>query len=525
MTLAHNFHTLFLGLERAHGLWKNGEKDANNKQKGSANTAYKPVTDKLWQQHLDGTIGIGIVPINDDSQCWWGAIDIDSYDGLDHIGLEQQILKLEIPLVVLRSKSGGAHLYLFTSEPVPAKLMQQRLKECALALGQPKAEVFPKQAKLAAESDVGNWINMPYQSHERTVRYCIHGGKALTAEKFLEVAEAQRVTKMELNELKPKAAVGEDFSEAPPCIQYLVAHGFPEGSRNNALLSLGLYAKKRFEDGEWQEKVMEYNNRWMSGTWGEVNGVIRSVTKKDYVYKCKDQPLCNHCNRPVCYDREYGINDGKGAPNKNKRKEDNGPCVLDSVDRPVKVYRPAELSHDEPQWTFSIAGKKLDVSMEMLMDQSKFLRAYTARFERLMIPVQYPRWVAAMNEILAEAEPFELPPDAGPEGQLLLHLEAFCTGKAQARDKNELLLGRPWTDEERITWFRSRDFLKYCDQQHFRNYREKEMFAVFRRNGGTNRKFMLKGKCVAGWGFPAFQQQTEEFDHVEIPTGDEGGQY
>jgi hypothetical protein len=130
-----------------------------------------------------------------------------------------------------------------------------------------------------------------------------------------------------------------------------------------------------------------------------------------------------------------------------------------------------------------------------------------------------------MNEILAEAEPFELPPDAGPEGQLLLHLEAFCTGKAQARDKNELLLGRPWTDEERITWFRSRDFLKYCDQQHFRNYREKEMFAVFRRNGGTNRKFMLKGKCVAGWGFPAFQQQTEEFDHVEIPTGDEGGQY
>ena len=45
----------------------------------------------LWQKHLGGTDSLGIIPINDDNQCRWGCIDIDSYAGFDHKQLIDKI--------------------------------------------------------------------------------------------------------------------------------------------------------------------------------------------------------------------------------------------------------------------------------------------------------------------------------------------------------------------------------------------------------------------------------------------------
>ena len=39
--------------------------------------------------------------------------DIDSYAGFDHKKLINKIKNLKLPLVVFRSKSGGAHLFYF----------------------------------------------------------------------------------------------------------------------------------------------------------------------------------------------------------------------------------------------------------------------------------------------------------------------------------------------------------------------------------------------------------------------------
>ena len=52
----------------------------------------EPVTDELWQKHLQGRDSLGIIPINDDNQCKWGCIDIDSYAGFDHKKLVNKIL-------------------------------------------------------------------------------------------------------------------------------------------------------------------------------------------------------------------------------------------------------------------------------------------------------------------------------------------------------------------------------------------------------------------------------------------------
>ena len=128
--MIERFKNIFEGLDRAHGVTIVGESNGNGqKVKGKSFVKREPVTDELWQNHLNGTENLGIIPINDDNECKWGCIDIDSYAEFDHKKLISQIANLKLPLMVCRSKSGGAHVFLFTKEYVSASLMQDKLNE------------------------------------------------------------------------------------------------------------------------------------------------------------------------------------------------------------------------------------------------------------------------------------------------------------------------------------------------------------------------------------------------------------
>jgi len=128
--MVESFKEIFTGLERAHGVTKVGHSNGDGtKVQGKSFIKREPVTDDLWRKHLQGIDSLGIIPINDDNQCRWGCIDIDSYAGFDHKKLVNKTISLQLPLVVCRSKSGGAHVFLFTESYVSAKLMQDRLTQ------------------------------------------------------------------------------------------------------------------------------------------------------------------------------------------------------------------------------------------------------------------------------------------------------------------------------------------------------------------------------------------------------------
>ena len=77
---------------------------------------------------------LGIIPINEENKCKWSCIDIDVYNGFDHKELIRKIKQHKFPLLVCRSKSGGAHVFLFTDEFVPAALFRNKLKDMAAKL-------------------------------------------------------------------------------------------------------------------------------------------------------------------------------------------------------------------------------------------------------------------------------------------------------------------------------------------------------------------------------------------------------
>jgi hypothetical protein len=506
--VAYELNRIFVGNNAGHGEFViNSQK--GSKITGQAKTIKGPVNEDIWRKHLDGTLGIGIVPICNDSTCTWGAIDVDQYDGLD---LEELSVKILSPLVLCRSKSGGMHVYLFTNVPVAATVMRKKLALVARSLGQPNAEIFPKQDKMK-DGDIGNWINMPYFSGDKSTRYCIKNGLALSVEEFVNLVSESSINSQQLVAYHPEDLYEEEtdveFKDAPPCIRTLVKKGFPPGSRNSALFSMGVFARMKFSSG-WEDKVFDYNQRFMGpGTYSEVAGIIRSLNKKSYVYRCKDQPLLSECCKDLCYESTYGI-----KPHNDEEKS-RRPNILDQVERPVKCFAPTTDSKDDPYWVFEINGSTIDVTVDMARSQTVFAREYLRQYHQVVLPIKDSKWVKEINELLSTAEIHQLAPDAGPEGQMWVHLEEFCTGKSKARVREEMLLGKPWHEDDR-TYFRSSDFMKYLDQQRFRALKDNEIFRTLKTRKVKHHHMNLKGKHVTCWSIESFSVQNEGFEKVVV---------
>ena len=122
------FKNIFEGLTIAYGQYQKGEKGENGKQKGKAFIVRQQVTRELFENHIKGVgPALGIIPITEKNDCKWGCIDIDEYN-LDHKSLISNIRNLNLPLIVCRSKSGGAHVFLFAKEFIPASSCKTLLK-------------------------------------------------------------------------------------------------------------------------------------------------------------------------------------------------------------------------------------------------------------------------------------------------------------------------------------------------------------------------------------------------------------
>ena len=190
------FSSIFDGLKLAYGTYKIEKQQANGKNTGRAAIVREPRTLNLWEGHLSGKgDALGIIPINESNMCKWGCIDVDQYP-LDHKLLMDKIRKLKLPLVVCRSKSGGAHCFLFLTDWVEARDLQRTLQHISAALGYGDSEIFPKQVKLNLErGDVGNFLNLPYYDHKEGLRYAFNdNGTSATLDEFIKLYERFKQT-------------------------------------------------------------------------------------------------------------------------------------------------------------------------------------------------------------------------------------------------------------------------------------------------------------------------------------------
>ena len=445
--MLERFKEVFAGLQTAYGQTKiTDELSENGKHEAKSFTKKEPVTDLLWQKHLNGDEpALGIVPIREDNRCKWGCIDIDTYP-FDHKDFIKKIRDKNIPMILFRSKSGGAHVFLFAKEFVAASLMRERLKKIASTLGYAKAEIFPKQDYIRADrGDTGSFLNVPYHGSNKSVRFAFDdNGEALKIEEFFKLYDTYSLTEKELVNLKISETDNTDdfLKGAPPCLQTILKDGMPEGGRNDMMYNIGVYLKKRFPN-EWESKMYIYNEQYMKPPLKhpEMTKSIESLGKKDYLYKCKLEPIVSFCNSKVCSKREFGVGDNVPPP---------------------EITGISKYPSDPPLYFVNIDGLSVEVDDITLHDPEKFSVACMNQISKPMLPLGKIIWRKQLVKLFEKLQMLDAPDSSKIDVQIKDLLADFIN-KAPGKKIDDLKRGLPFT-EDGITYFKFKDFWKYIQR-------------------------------------------------------------
>lgn len=514
MTPLQRLAALFAGNDSHYGTHGEPERDTSSGKgkwiiRPTAKTLKGAVSERHWKEHAaEGSLRpLGVVPIRNDNLCIWGSIDYDVYD-TDLTDLIKKVEAAKLPLVPARTKSGGLHLFFFALEPIPAKQMQELLRSLAARLGIADSEIFPKQTTLLSErGETGSWIIMPYFGGDFGGKLKVqvglraNGGEIPLAE-FVRTAEKMRQTPSQIEEIllsattaKAKPAPGSKrkrgdkgpsgadeegpFGDGPPCLMHLVRNGgVQSGGQNNALCHMATYFKRKNPD-TWEEELERANQLYLNppGSEAGLASVIRSYKRKDYEYKCKDEPMKSVCDSILCRRRRFGVTGGSVTP------------LITSIKK---------LNTEPPIWFVDLEGEiKIECTTDELLTWVKFQKKLVERAHNPFGMIPQPLWISTIQIALQKVEVIEVGADAGISGEFRELLETFLTNKQRALREEDLLSGRPWEDEDQGRYYFSLGKLqRYLKREGMEKMDRSQVTSRIKEVGGFPETRTVKDKAL-----------------------------
>jgi hypothetical protein len=495
--LINKFMALYAGNTRSSGRY--------DLRKDKQFTAHEPAKREDFINHFSGDMGVGIVPIQDDDTCSWAAIDIDNHDSDEDIPIKpiDEIIRTKnLPLIPCRSKSGGVHVYIFLSKPMPAARIRGYLNKWAADLGYKGHEVFPKQSHLATTAagnkQLGNWINLPYMTGEKTNRYGVRDGKKLELAEFIELAEKLRTTDADL-----RALSFADHPEAPPCIQKVFAYGVAAGQRNEALFNVAVYLRK-MDPEHFTELANDANGVLFSKALprSEAGRTIASAGKPDYSYRCGEDPIRSLCDRDACFNRKYGIT------------QEESDKITQFEELPMFGDLGKYLT--EPvRWEIKIDGILIsNLGTPQLLDWRIMREVIADRLTRIVPMIKANEWERILGPLMKEARIIETPDDASMNGVIRDRLREFAsktdllsTGDDRESRKN-LLRGLPVVqkvDGDRCVMFRAQDFVNYLKRTKSEELKGVNLWFAVKDIGVEHKRVRAGEENINIWYIPVKQ--------------------
>ena len=542
------FRKAFTGLERNFGFCNvnNGYTDPDTGKikfrSGDYGWSGKSITDKDYQQHLDGTKSIGVQPCNDDGLARFGAIDIDPkiYKNLDVKYYLDIIQEKELPLIPTRSKSGGLHLYVFTKELVKAKIIKDFLEEVLFLFKLPiNTEIFPKQTKLGNNTDGdkinGNFINLPYFNKNERVALSPNG-EEMSIELFLNCIELNKQTSDQLKEIsnniiqKELTGGAEEFKDGPPCLEILSKNKMKDG-RDRFLYNYMVFSKKKYSDN-WRDKVLQAGRNYFefNSTWTDdhIKMKIKTWDKETKGHTCSDELLAPVCVKSECVKRKFGIISDKKI---------NWPLMtnLQKID-----FKP------DPEYYFTVENKKGESvpvhakDVNKIKDQKELRGLIMAQVDVLPPPIKAMEFYEMINALLDTVDTVQPAPGTRPMEILKKLLREHIHGP-QATTYNSFLSGNVLKDKE-YAYFVYDDFYNFLKENEWKkdasrtsymiekmfekekDHLPKPEFGKKKRFPGTNKKTNKPYPGVNGCAaipLYLFKEEEEVEEIIEIENEDD----
>jgi len=503
---------IFAGYSRAHTRFRPSRKTGASagKVEGKYITVHAPIDMTAWEAHLRGEAGVGVIPLRDDGETVsWGAIDIDVLN-LDHVAFERRIRDSKLPLIVARSKSGGAHCFLFLKEPESAAAVVNRLSDWAEALGLDSSEIFPKQTRRADDTDSGSALNMPYYHGDEGTRRAIRYGEWLSVEEFANLVKVLATT-LDAAPLFPETNTATSFVDGPPCLQQIErSGGFVAGCRNNGIFNASIFLIKAGRyNPEDDTEIQSINEAICSPPLNEqeVATAYQSASKKQYDFTCKISPLSDYCNRRLCLSRPYGVGTTTGerrtaredSPRSGGGGDDSGgwPDISE-----VTLHEAADSGRE--WWWLTIYGVRMKFRSSELLSQTEFRKKILGTFGAFLPTLTAKRFERYQQEKFFRSVN-KIPPDdiESDFSRFDFYLRRFLGQRASAASADGLRVGQSYV-EDGVTWFHHEGLVSYLATTcpDLAKSRE-DLFVHLERAGAVKRDFTFGGVVLKVWGVPA----------------------
>ena len=374
----------FDGYRAAYGLADFEHQEAkvdpeSGKKKPVYRWNYEPLTEEVYQAHLNGKLSIGIQPCNEDAEARLGVIDVDpkDYDDFNKKFFIDVIQDYDLPLIPIESKSGGLHLCLFMDQFIDAKAIRSFLTNLLpLFKLKPSNEIFPKQTELTRDEETGKlkpgqFINLPYYGDKR--RALNVDGTPFELDKFLEVVEVNLVSKGQLEiitasiDKKIYEGTDADLMDGPPCLADISKISNREGfdGKDRFMYNYHVFAKMKYPDG-WEQKVknapVKFFEERHANAWDDkiLTAKLKSWKRSDKGYTCTQSPLSDFCKKGICVKKRFGVLAGsKGSY-----------PVLTNL-RKIEIFEEPEYEFDVTKPDGIAAATVFCRSIEHLNDQRK----------------------------------------------------------------------------------------------------------------------------------------------------------
>ena len=470
------------------------------------------------QSHLEGKMGLGMVPISASGVTSWGVLDIDNHKAkveLDLEALEARIYEAGFPLFCCRSRSGGIHLFLFLTQSISAPSIRSFLKTFAKMLNlevYEDYEIFPKQNKLEGADSIGNWINLPYYEADNTNRYCVRNGKHLGLEEFLTAVETEAISPEVLVE-----SLGRMCDGAPPCIEAIRRGEAKQTCRNLALFNMAIFFKKA-SIGNWRDEVMAFNAKSIVPPLDtrEVKQIISSVSKREYFYRCREEPCSSHCDKKICRTREYGLT--------YEQQIANGCGEMIPFTKLIKY------TTNPVTWVLE-CGEVGHVSMttEELMSASSVRNRIVECFSKIIPAMKNNEWTVILSGLMENVVVEEAPDDISGSGPILSALRDY-TAIAREDDEDDkdhttkLMAGIP-TRRFGYIYFKADKYFEWLRRTKRTEIKTLREVCVHLRDLGIKDvaiKTPIERKSIRCWRVPAKLFGEEHVHEQELEINVEG---
>ena len=224
--------------------------------------------------------------------------------------------------------------------------------------------------------------------------------------------------------------------------------------------------------------------------------MINSRDKKDYQYRCGEDWLHPHCDKPTCILRKFGV---------------GGAATNELVLGPLSYVESTPII-----WYLGFNGEEVRLNSKEIVKQDLAREAATEQARKT--PPKIKKWDEQIRALQVKATSIDAPEESVPMFRLKTSLETFCFNTRVTKDRKKILLGRPFEDEAAIR-FTFNDFFKYLKSDEWSINADITHQMLKKVTGVTREKFHVK-EDVKRWVYVVNKEKFDPEPETEQEVSD-----